>query len=47
MALRNILAERRREIPFLIFISFLLSFLAARIYVYLLVPGWAGGDIFP
>ncbi len=47
MSLKNILDEKRKEIPFLIFISFLLSFLVARIYVYLFVPGWAGADIFP
>ncbi len=47
MSLGNLLRKKRSEVPFIIFVSFLLSFLIARIYVYFLVPGWAGADIFP
>ncbi len=47
MSWMEVFQKRRKEIPFLIFISFLFSFVAARVYVYFLVPGLAGGDIFP
>lgn len=47
MSWAGLLENKRQEVPFLIFISFLISFLIARIYVYLLVPGWAGSEILP
>lgn len=47
MSWRNMFKEKRKEIPFLIFVSFLLSFLIARLYVYFFVPGLASADIFP
>ncbi len=47
MTWKDVLHKKRKEVPFLILIAFLLSFIVARIYVYLLVPGWAGADIFP
>ncbi len=47
MSVKEMFKDKRKEVPFIIFISFLVSFLIARIYVYLLVPGWAGADIFP
>ncbi len=47
MSIKEMFKSKRKEVPFIIFIAFLVSFLIARIYVYLLVPGWAGADIFP
>lgn len=47
MSWRDKFNEKRDEIPFLIFVSFLLSFLIARLYVYFFVPGLASADIFP
>ncbi len=47
MPIKNFLKKKNKEMPFLIFISFLISFLIARLYVFFLVPGWTGRDLFP
>ncbi len=47
MSLLGIFKKKKKETPFIIFISFLFSFFLARMYVYFFVPGFAGSDIFP
>ncbi len=47
MKLTKRLREKNKETPFLIFVSFLISFLISRLYVFFLVNGWTGRDIFP
>lgn len=47
MSIKKIFKEKKEETPFIIFISFLASFIASRAYVYFLTPGFTGRDIFP
>ncbi|MFW5902426.1 MAG: hypothetical protein ACOCTT_00900 [archaeon] len=47
MPIKEIFNEKKGETPFIIFTSFLASFLASRIYVYFFTPGFTGRDIFP
>ncbi|MFP4115902.1 MAG: hypothetical protein ACLFTQ_01725 [Candidatus Aenigmatarchaeota archaeon] len=47
MSWRDVIQEKSDEVPFLVFVSFLISFLAARIYVYFLGNVGTAADIFP